>query len=177
MLRLQPVSAALLCVACAPAVAPPPPAPAAEPAVAEPTSAPADAQRYTETAPTRGDDGSELFGPPQTQGDPIPMERLVAAPGEFAGKVLKVEGTVRRVCQNMGCWVELEGRGPERLRVPMAGHALSIPQRAIGKTATIEGEVEVRELSEGEKAHYAAEGMTATDQSVSISANSVLVSR
>lgn len=149
-----------------------PPASAAAP---EPTSAPAAAQHYTETNAVAAEDGSERFGPPLSQEPPVQLTSLLGTPSEFAGKVLKVEGTVRRVCKNQGCWVELEGQGDASLRVPMAGHALSIPQRAIGRKATVEGAVEVRELSAAQKAHYASEGMTATEHAVSILATSVLV--
>lgn len=178
------LSVCLCALACTPA-----PPPAAEPVQtvqsAEPIqpveSAPpagsASADSYDVSETTVGDDGSVRYGPPLSPGEPLALASLLGAPGDYADKVVKVRGTVTRVCQNMGCWVEIRNSDDDRLRVPMAGHALFISQRSLGRTATVEGTVVVRPLTEAQKAHYASEGMTATDVAVSISATSLWVAK
>ena len=57
----------------------------------------------------------------------------------------------------------------------MAGHAFFLPQRVKGKEATVQGRVQVRELSQAERDHYASEGAKALSGRVSIDAVSVVV--
>jgi len=89
---------------------------------------------------------------------------------------VKCEGTVARVCQNAGCWLELQAEaGKQGLRVPMAGHAFFIPKDAVGQHAVIEGVLRRQELPEGQRAHYQGEGMQAVGP-LSLEATSVLLS-
>jgi hypothetical protein len=101
------------------------------------------------------------FGAPlQNAATPLPVESVLAAPELLIGKSIACKGTVARVCQAAGCWLELQADGTaEGLRVPMANHAFFIPQDAVGHVAVIEGELKRHELPEAQRAHYAGEGM------------------
>lgn len=143
----------------APAAAAEAPAPAADQA---PESQPGDtAQGYTTSDSVRGDDGSRRFG---TELNPALSELVLADvlkdPSPHVGQTIKTRGEVARVCQNMGCWLELR-TDDQRLRVPMAGHALSIPQDAIGRSATVQGELRQRTLSKQQQEHLTSEGASA----------------
>lgn len=99
---------------------------------------------------------------PTLAGDPVPVATLIAAPEAYLGKTVKCAGKVARVCQNKGCWLELQAdEGGDGLRVPMAGHAFFIPQDAVGQRAVIEGALRRSELPAAQRAHYQSEGMQA----------------
>lgn len=129
-------------------------APAAPEPRAEPVVAPAPAKP---APPVR------TFGAPLQNAMPaLPVEQVIAAPELLLGKSIACKGTVARVCQAAGCWLELQAEGmQEGLRVPMANHAFFIPQDAVGHAAVIEGELKRRELPEAQRAHYQGEGMKA----------------
>jgi len=104
------------------------------------------------------------FGaPPKLAGPPTPVAELLTAPEPYLGKTIKCEGKVARVCQNAGCWLELQAtEGGEGLRVPMAGHAFFIPQDAVGQLAVVEGALRRSALPAAQREHYKSEGMQAT---------------
>lgn len=137
--------AALWLVACSPS----------DPATQAPTRA--------EPRPAVASQPVRTFGAPlKSTMPPLPVEQVLAEPDLLLGKSIACRGTVARVCQAAGCWLELQAEGEqEGLRVPMANHAFFIPQDAVGHAAVIEGELKRRELPEAQRAHYAGEGMKA----------------
>lgn len=106
-----------------------------------------------------------------------PLRAILTAPERFAGRVVKTTGEVARVCQAMGCWLELRpDRGAdEAVRVPMAAHSFFLPRDVEGRPAEIEGAVVLRELSAAQRAHLEAEGARATLSALSIEATGVVV--
>src|SRR5262245_48614011 len=108
-------------------------APAREPKP-EPPPAPArvEVREQSSDAPQQACRAERHFGrPAELPGDPIPVAALLAAPEPYLGQRIKCEGKVARVCQNAGCWLELQAEQGGGLRVPMAGHAFFIPQDAV----------------------------------------------
>lgn len=89
--------------------------------------------------------GGELYGAAFDDDlDVTPLPTLLARPTEFAGKVVRTTGTIARVCQQRGCWMELRsGAVGNVARVPMAGHAFFVPPDSSGRLATVQGEVSV----------------------------------
>ena len=127
--------------------------------------------------PTRVlDDGSRLYGA-ELEGERATTElgQILASPSTFDGQVVRTSGTIERVCQRMGCWMELRAADTAAVRVPMAGHAFFLPRDAAGRSATIEGRVAVEELSPEMREHLASEGAVATASALSIDATSVIV--
>jgi hypothetical protein len=136
----------------------PPSGPASEPSAAlapaegrpdEPVDEPADGPR---------EGASERFGQPlETERELTALASILGTPERFDGRVVRTEGRVERVCQKMGCWMELacdEGS----VRIPMAGHSFFIPKDAAGRRATVEGKVGVKTLDRRTKDHLRAEG-------------------
>ena len=112
---------------------------------------------------------------PSIPGAPLDVSELLAHPEPHLGKSVKCAGTVARVCQNAGCWLELQAEaGKPGLRVPMANHAFFIPKDAIGQRAVVEGALHRQELPEGQRAHYQSEGMQAVGP-LSLEATSVVL--
>ncbi|HVE86296.1 MAG TPA: DUF4920 domain-containing protein [Myxococcales bacterium] len=124
-----------------------------------PTPAPRPAQATTATAKAgvlaRGE---KLKGLP-----PVKLAELVGAPDKYQDKAVRLEGTVRRACDKMGCWMELaENATPAApgVRVLMKDHGFFVPTDSAGSRATVEGKVTVQSLSDEDAHHYESEGGT-----------------
>lgn len=120
-------------------------------------------------------DGSRQFGAPLSDHIETPLATIAAAPATFDGQVVVTVGHIERVCQRMGCWMELTAEGAQPVRVPMAGHSFFLPRDVAGHDATIEGRVLLTPLSPEARAHLASEGALATADELSIEATSVVV--
>jgi hypothetical protein len=120
-------------------------------------------------------DGARQFGGSLTDLAPTALSAISASPTSFDGQTVRTEGTIERVCQRMGCWMELRAEGSEPVRVPMAGHSFFLPRDVAGHPATIEGRVQVTPLSPERRAHLESEGALATAGDLSIEATSVVV--
>ena len=132
----------------------------------------AHAEAAEHTAPA---DGPTAYGDPLTDRELVTLATIAGDPSTYAGQTVKTEGEIAAVCQRMGCWMEMRAEGVEPIRVPMAGHSFFLPKDVSGRHATIEGEVAVRELSEGEREHLESEGALATAQTLQISATGVVI--
>jgi hypothetical protein len=153
------------CEAAAPAASAPAPA----------SQAPA-AGSSTSTSTPAAAPAERKFGQGVTLDGPVlDVKTVLANPEPYVGKKLKCEGTVARVCERAGCWLELQGETQAGgLRVPMAGHAFFVPQEIVGKHAVIEGELTAVGLSPEAKAHLEGEGLKAVG-ALSLSATGLVV--
>ncbi len=161
------------------------PAEAPEAAAAEVTTGAAGASGAAEPpaavepgagAPAATGAGEQAFGAPLAgEREPVALSALIDDPAAYTGQVVRTEGEISAVCQNMGCWMELRDEQARAVRVPMAGHAFFLPRDVSGRRALVEGPLNVRPLSAAEREHLAAEGATATDVGLELSATSVVV--
>lgn len=104
------------------------------------------------------------------------VAQVLAAPQRYLNRTIKCAGTVARVCQAAGCWLELRASAQDApgLRVPMAGHSFFVPRDVAGRPAVVEGVLSARELNDTELAHLKGEGLAATGP-LSLAATSVIV--
>jgi uncharacterized protein DUF4920 len=105
----------------------------------------------------------KTYGQPLAAGETLPVSTLVAKPDGYAGKPVTVEGTVRSACTNRGCWLELAEAGKADAagcRVTFKDYGFFVPVDSAGKTARVEGVVNVTELDEDTAKHYEGEGAT-----------------
>lgn len=138
--------------------------------------APASAAAPSGPAPTAVlPDGARLFGTPLGDRTPTALAEIAASPDAYADQVVHTSGTIERVCQAMGCWMELRAEGVAPVRVPMAGHSFFLPRDVAGRPAEIEGRVMLVALSPEARAHLEGEGATATASALSIEATGVVV--
>lgn len=87
------------------------------------------------------------YGAGVTLAESTPIATLVAHPADYAGKTVRVEGTVADVCARAGCWLEvLAGEGEQTLRVKVKDGEIVFPTSARGRRATAEGTFEAKEL-------------------------------
>jgi hypothetical protein len=122
------------------------------------------------------EDGSRLFGRELQDGvESATLSAIHADASSFADRVVRTEGTIERVCQRMGCWMELRAENVAPVRVPLAGHSYFLPRDVTGRPAVIEGRVAVRPLTDDVRRHLESEGAVATASALSIEATTVLV--
>ena len=87
----------------------------------------------------------EAKAEPLKLGEPVTAERIAHAdvaknPSAFKGKTIATTGTVRAVCQERGCWMEIVDT-ENHANVRMHGHAFFVPKSSSGKQAKIQGTV------------------------------------
>ena len=102
----------------------------------------------------------EKFGAPLAAGETVPVAEVLAHPDAWAGKEIRVEGVVRRVCSRKGCWMEIgpdAGTGPG-CRVTFKNYGFFVPKDSAGARATLAGTVLSKTLSRARVDHLLAEG-------------------
>ncbi|MCG8554326.1 MAG: DUF4920 domain-containing protein [Proteobacteria bacterium] len=103
----------------------------------------------------------EVFGRAISQRPGVSLGALLADPRGYAGRVVTLAGTVRRVCQRRGCWLELAEEHDQRLpgcRVTFKDYAFFVPTDSAGSRARVEAEVAVRHVTREQVAHLEGEG-------------------
>ena len=98
--------------------------------------------------------GEKLKGLPA-----VALADLVGTPEKYQDKSVRLEGTVRRACDRMGCWMELaESDSGAGVRVTFKDYGFFVPVDSAGETAKVAGTVKVTALTEAAAKHYQAEG-------------------
>ena len=113
-------------------------------------------------------------GAPLQGAQKVTLQTLVSKPKEYEGKTVNVSGTARRVCQAMGCWMELatsSDKSAPGFRIAFKDHAFFVPKDAAGKAVTAEGVVQLKQLSKRHVDHYEAEGAVFQSKNPDGSAN------
>lgn len=108
----------------------------------------------------------QVFGKALEDATPfVALADIMKDPKAYSGKRVRTRGEVVAVCQNAGCWCDLRPEGAAKdakgivpTHVSMHGHAFFLPKTAKSKLAEVEGNLVVRELSEGEVEHFNSEG-------------------
>ncbi|HXX93108.1 MAG TPA: hypothetical protein VEN81_05710 [Planctomycetota bacterium] len=70
----------------------------------------------------------------------VGMAELLARPGDYLKKEVRLEGRVRRECPCCGCWIVLGDPAGRELRVESGDTVGHLPYR-LGKHAIVEGEL------------------------------------
>jgi hypothetical protein len=104
-------------------------------------------------------------GAPFTLKDAVALDEVAKDPNAYAGKTVLVTGKVSSVCAKKGCWMVLGGTDDKaRARITMKDYGFFAPFDAAGHAGKVEGQVEVKTLSEGERQHLADDaGKTIAD--------------
>lgn len=107
------------------------------------------------------------FGKPLQGLPPASLAAVLDKPEP--GKLVRLEGTIEKVCQGKGCWLELKqaGRG---VHVTFEGYSFFVPKDSAGRPVALEGRVVVKEPEASEVEHKQSEGALAAGQKVSVEA-------
>ena len=73
--------------------------------------------------------------------DVVPLAQIAKAPASFKGRTIATTGTVRAVCQEAGCWMEIVDQENHNANVRMHAHAFFVPKTSSGKIAKVQGNV------------------------------------
>ena len=108
-------------------------------------------------APTKNDEWKTLHrGAPFTMTQSTTMDELAKVAPNMNGKTIRVDGTVKAVCRKKGCWMTLSGQAPtSSARITFKDYGFFVPLKCAGSTASVEGILKLKTLSEGERAHLA----------------------
>jgi uncharacterized protein DUF4920 len=116
-------------------------------------------------------DAPRTFGKPLAGLAAVPLSDVLAKPEN--GRTVRLEGTIERVCQNKGCWLELKQQA-QSVHVTFENYGFFVPKDSIGKPVVLEGKVIVKEPDTDRVAHVRSEGAgDAAGAQVSVEATGV----
>jgi len=99
--------------------------------------------------------------------DTVCVSRVLTEPEAFAGKHIRVKGSVSSVCAGKGCWIRLGCASVDEtlyVKFPCPTRGRIVPMDAVGHRAEVEGILEIREVSEADARHLAKdEGISNTE--------------
>lgn len=88
-----------------------------------------------------------------------PVAAVLSDTKTYEGKPIRVTGTVSKVCERKGCWLQISDAGQDlfvKFTCPVDGRL--VPMEAVGKKAIVQGELAIKEVSEADARHIAEEG-------------------
>lgn len=116
-------------------------------------------------------DAPQTFGKPLAGLKPVALAEVLAKPEN--GRAVRLEGTIERVCQNKGCWLEFKQEA-KSVHVTFENYGFFVPKDSIGKPVVLEGKVIVKEPDQDRVEHVKSEGAgEAAAAKVSIEATGV----
>lgn len=80
----------------------------------------------------------------------------------------KVQGMITEVCQAEGCWFKLDKGNTAALLVRMKEHSFAVPRDIAGKTAIVEGTVQMDTISVETLRDYAKDAGKSADEIAAI---------
>lgn len=100
------------------------------------------------------DEAGKTYGDGVTLRRAVPIATLLEQPHAHAGKAVRVDGVVAKVCQAMGCWIEIAdpelGRG---IRFKAKDGVIVFPKDAPGHKVSAQGTFEEIVTSPVREAH------------------------
>ena len=96
-------------------------------------------------------------GEPITVSDVTPVAKIAAEPVAFAGQQVRIEGTVKAVCQGRGCWVEVTDKNGKSFLARSLDDSVLLPKDCAGRKIVVQGVVTALPQKAVEEAE-AAEG-------------------
>jgi hypothetical protein len=87
-----------------------------------------------------GNSDVQKFGAPVTTRKAVDIAKLAKDPARFAGRRVRLEGTVKDVCQGRGCWVEVEAADASFLARSLDESVL-LPKDCKGRKVVVQGVV------------------------------------
>lgn len=84
---------------------------------------------------------------------------VLKQPAKFAGKRVRIEGVVERVCQSEGCWMQIAPQtGVAGIRVTFKDHSFFVPKDSKSMKFKAEGEFFVKVLDKAQVDHLIEDG-------------------
>ena len=104
--------------------------------------------------PASGTDAVQV-GAAITTKKPTSIEKLAKDPKKFVGRTVRIDGTVAKVCQGTGCWVEVaSGKGVTFLAKSLDESVL-LPMDCAGRAIRVQGVVTMLPAKDAEEHRHA----------------------
>jgi hypothetical protein len=113
-----------------------------------------------ETARTEKDgDVIKRGGALNAESPAVRFADVLKEPAKFAGKRVRIEGVVERVCQSEGCWMQIAPEsGASGIRVTFQNHSFFVPKDSKSMKFKAEGEFSVKVLDKAQVDHLIEDG-------------------
>lgn len=98
---------------------------------------------------------AQHFGAAVTVQKPTSIQKLSKAPAKFQGQVIRIEGTVKAVCQGAGCWVEVVDAKGASFIARSLDESVLLPTDCKGQKVVVQGVLTT--MPKREHAHTEAE--------------------
>ena len=85
--------------------------------------------------------GELQVGAPITVSKATPVAKIAAEPAAFAGQQVRIEGTVKAVCQGRGCWVEVADKNGKSFMARSLDDSVLLPKDCVGRKVVVQGVV------------------------------------
>lgn len=93
------------------------------------------------------------------ENDCLSLDTIADEPQKYSGQSVVVEGMISAVCQAKGCWMTMAGKKvTSRARITFKDYAFFVPKDVKGQKVKVLGSVQVKMLSDDERAHLAEDG-------------------
>jgi hypothetical protein len=113
-------------------------------------------QHPTKQEPAAAQPKGEVIKRGEAIGDSpqVAFADVLKEPSKFAGKTVRIEGLVERVCKAEGCWMQIKPAAESEASVRVTfDHKFSVPKDADKMKFRAEGKVGVKTLSKEEVDH------------------------
>jgi hypothetical protein len=84
-------------------------------------------------------DPSQSYGATITETRATPLAKLLRRPSAFEGRTLRIEGTVKDVCQGRGCWIELSDAKGRTFLAKSLDETVLVPKDITGRRVVVQG--------------------------------------
>jgi hypothetical protein len=84
----------------------------------------------------------QRYGAKVTAKKPVDIAALAQTPEKFNGKTIRLEGTVKDVCQGMGCWVEVADAKGASFIARSLDEKILLPKDCKGRKVVVQGVVQ-----------------------------------
>ncbi len=81
----------------------------------------------------------QRFGAALQVKKPVDIARLAKDPAKFKGRTVRLEGTVKDVCQGKGCWVEVQDARGASFIARSLDESVLLPKDCKGQRVVVEG--------------------------------------
>lgn len=117
-----------------------------------------DSHKPSEVAATKNSAEVVKRGAPLGDSPQVEFADALKQPQKYAGKTVRIEGVVKRVCKMEGCWMEIAPDAEsETVRVTFKDHGFFVPKDGDGLKFRAEGELKLKTLSKEEVEHLVKE--------------------
>ena len=111
-------------------------------------------------APASGTDAIRV-GAAITTKKATDIDKLAKDPKKYVGRTLRIDGTVKKVCQGAGCWVEVASSKGTTFLAKSLDESVLLPKDCSGRKIVVQGIVTMMPAKDAEAhqhADHAAEG-------------------